>query len=174
MNVFPVIRGFFVWEYLDNGISLLFEVSNHKKHLRAGYRGHTLINADELTKYGKIISPRKCTFEQLKNALDKMDQDSFDGCCLVQYENTLELISSYNCHCAFLQFKEWLLKICEFCNTIEEVETMIKELHKDDLEMCYFCSKHFLYVIYTLLPLEDESVLECLKRQLKEEGHSEL
>ena len=96
MNVFPVIRGFFVWEYIDNGISLLFEVSNHKKHLRAGYRGHTLINADELTKYGKIISPRKCTFEQLKNALDKMDQDSFDGCCLVFIKDIIAILVYLN------------------------------------------------------------------------------
>lgn len=167
ISVFPVLRGIFIWEQTDD-VTLLFEISNHKKILRGGYRENVLINNEELSKYGKFVNPRKCTKEKLISALDKMDTDSFDGCCLIQYDNTLELVPSYNCWYAFLQFKQWLLELCRISNCIEDVEYNIKELHKNDLEMHYFCSKHFLYVISSLRPMENETILQCLKRTLQQ------
>lgn len=165
--VFPVIRGIFIWEQLDDA-NILFEMSNHQKFLRGGYRGNVLMNNEELSKYGNFVTPRHFTKEKVLNALNKMDTDSFDGCCLIQYDNTLEIVPSYNCVRAFIQFKQWLLELCQICECIEDVEFNIQDLHKNDIEMCYFCCKHFLYVMYTLIPLENESILQCLKRTLQQ------
>ncbi len=168
ISVFPVLRGIFIWEQIDD-VNLMFEISNHKKILRGGYRENVLMNNEELSKYGKFVNPRKCTKEKLISALNKMDTDSFDGCCLIQYDNILEVVPSYNCWCAFLQFKQWLLELCQMSDCIEDVEYNIQYLHKNDTEMCYFCCKHYLYIITTLVQLEDETILQCLQRKLKEE-----
>ena len=163
--VFPVIRGVFTWEHFDDA-ELLFEISNHQKIVRGGYRENILMSNEELSKYGKFVNPRKCTKEKLVSALHKMDTDSIDGCCLIQYDNILELVPSSNCLNACIQFKHWLLELCESCNCIEDVEHNIKYLHNDDIEMHYFCSKHFLYVISSLKPMENETIFQCLKRTL--------
>jgi hypothetical protein len=162
--VFPVLRGIFIWEQVD-GATLLFEISNYQKILRGGYRDKILMSNVELSKYGKFVNPRKCTKEKLVSALNKMDTDSFDGCCIIQYDNTLEFVLSDNCVNACIQFNHWLIELCQFCECIEDVEHNIKDLHKDDLEMHYFCSKHFFYIISSLRPMENETILQCLERE---------
>ena len=65
------------------------------------------------------------------------------------------------------EVKEKSNKIDNEINSIKkDVEHNIKYLHNDDIEMHYFCSKHFLYVISSLKPMENETIFQCLKRTL--------
>ena len=146
---YPVLQGTYVWEEFD-GACLLFELKHMQKHLRLGFVKSRMMTDEELSKYGKVISPRACAIGAITKVLQKMDESSFDGCCLIRYGDQIEFVPSYKCHLASLQFMHWLQELLK-TSDLATVQDLIDSSKSQDCESHLFSCRHFLYFVQSEL-----------------------
>ena len=160
MNVYPVLNGFYFWEYNED-CSFLYEMSNNVKYLRIGYDySGKLLSDTTLKQNRKFQNSRLCTKSQVIDVLKKMDFTCYDGCCLIRYDDNIRIIDSFQYKQAKIQYKNWLIEQIHNFKSIEELQEFLKS--HVDTQICKFVCQEFFYILSDFYINQDFKILEKL------------
>lgn len=170
LYVYPILLGTYFWEFVDNSTILLYEYCDGNKHLRCGFTNNVMLSDNELSKYGKFVLPRVCNSATIMKALKKLDENSINGCCIVKYSNSIEILPSFKCWITYIEFKNWLLNIALKCESFDNLHDIVENANLDNIDIHHFVCKHFLYILYKLRDFNGETdLLQHLINFLKDE-----
>ena len=109
---YPVLNGVYFWEN-----DTFFEMSKHKKHVRAFVDEHGIVLSLDAskTKYKDFVMPRLCNVDIIIGVLKKMEH--VNGTLMLRADDELVFVNSFTCFTALSQFSLWVQSSFEKNNT---------------------------------------------------------
>lgn len=137
---YPVLNGVFFWEN-----EILFEMSNHKKHVRAIVDGNILLSLEaSKNRFRDFVMPRLCDVDTIVRVLKKMEH--VNGTLMLRVDDHLVFLHSFTCFTALSQLSAWIQSSFERNNTWDDFLNHTL-LTTGDKELDCFVFKNIYYFV---------------------------